>query len=279
MQIICDRRVGDFSDEAHLLADAAALAPVAQIVVLHALSYNDEPQVLHGCLRPGEGAQQQGQVLLRAQTPHVNQHAVVGVEIQSRALKFSPGIAEPTQIHSVGHDFDGRIHSISAQQFRQAGGGRYHQIALAAEAGQEGVQKGLWNGLRQVRQVCLCVQIVTGVVGENDGYLAALAIAQCQPSAGKRVVHVRHIHFGELVLRAAVVAEGKIVSGVRQRHCRRADHIQFLVHIILAAEGEYEHLMALGIQRVFSERDMMCHPTDVRFVRISQHADQHGMSA
>src|SRR5262249_33432299 len=54
-----------------------------------------------------------------------------------------------------------------------------------------------------------------------------------------------------------------------------AHHTRLVVTIVLAAEGEHEHLMALRFERALVDRHVVGNATDIGLVHVKQHAHAH----
>ena len=101
------------------------------------------------------------------------------------------------------------------------------------------------------------------------------AIIQRQTSAQEGVVDMHYVHGLEQLLVFALVTQGQVKAGIRQRDTRAAKDTRFVILLIFVAKGEHIHLMPGAFQDTFMQVNMICYAAHVRLIRVHHHSDTH----
>ena len=126
------------------------------------------------------------------------------------------------------------------------------------------------------RQTSLSIQVVAGVVCEDDRYLGRIAIGDGKPSAEEWMVDVYDIHGLEKFFGGGLVSQREVKARIRQWQARVTNDARLVVLMIHVAKGKYVDFVPGRFKGAFVQVDIICNTADIRLIGVCHHSDFHG---
>ncbi len=114
------------------------------------------------------------------------------------------------------------------------------------------------------------------MVGEDQGNVVTIGGKEADAAADKGVVDMDDVHPLQQFPAARVQGDAEVIARVGNGNAGDAHDVGFVADRFLAAGHKEPDLLALGLQLLFEQGDMVDHPVDVGLVDIGKEGNAHG---